>query len=481
MNLSVEGDEERGIEITPLTTLSEIRTEFPIPEEYCFGVPSAAEGGLPAMSFMPLVLLKLSDCKTSTLQATPLGVGVLGFRAVEAKNRQELEHLRSEVVQLRLELHSAQAQGASASRERDGLAEELKEATARQGELQAQAQREAAAAKRAATAAAEAAEVEAAAASKAAKAAQAREHATGSAREACEVATQRAEAAEAELARIRAQSGGGAAAARAQLLAPLGVVHAPTALRRELHELREAVGRLRTSAADDTMRLRTLLERHAAAVAKKAAAAAAAAAAAPAAAPPASAAAGSPLAAAAARGASPPPGSGFGQYVGLQRETASLQRDVHALALAGREFFVQPEGPAQQAAFCAALARVQEATARRREAIGREALADVAGAPAVTDGPPLGVGFGSPLPAPPAPPRTPGTLTPTRSLPGLHTGGSRGLPPPPPPGLGGLGDLPPRKPRPRGLPQQPQPAAGLADALWPTRSLAPPTMGRALR
>ena len=60
MELSVDGPSGvgGGVRIEKDTTLASVRSTFPIPPAYVFGVPPSLEDGLAAEQFLPLVLLK---------------------------------------------------------------------------------------------------------------------------------------------------------------------------------------------------------------------------------------------------------------------------------------------------------------------------------------------------------------------------------------------------------------------------------------
>ena len=72
MNLSLDGKGEEGINIDRTTTLTEVRVSFPVPPEYAFGVPEKRERDLLVSDFLPLVLLKVDECRVGTLRSRPV-------------------------------------------------------------------------------------------------------------------------------------------------------------------------------------------------------------------------------------------------------------------------------------------------------------------------------------------------------------------------------------------------------------------------
>jgi hypothetical protein len=88
LHLALEGQEQHGIRITSTTNLSYVRTNFPVPPAYIFGVPQRLEDKFKATDFLPLMLLRAEDC----LQGK-LGAGSTDYKA-------ERDRLEYEVAQL---------------------------------------------------------------------------------------------------------------------------------------------------------------------------------------------------------------------------------------------------------------------------------------------------------------------------------------------------------------------------------------------
>jgi hypothetical protein len=91
LHLALEGQEEHGIRITSATSLSYVRTHFPVPAGFIFGVPQRLEGKFKATDFLPLMLLRAEDC----LQ------GKLGSANAPTDYKGERDRLEYEAAQLR--------------------------------------------------------------------------------------------------------------------------------------------------------------------------------------------------------------------------------------------------------------------------------------------------------------------------------------------------------------------------------------------
>lgn len=92
LHLAIEGQNGGGIKITSTTSLAYVRTHFPVPAGYIFGVPTDLEPKLKAKEFLPLMLLRADDC----LQ------GKLGATSAPADFKAENDRLEYEAAQFRL-------------------------------------------------------------------------------------------------------------------------------------------------------------------------------------------------------------------------------------------------------------------------------------------------------------------------------------------------------------------------------------------
>ena len=106
MELSVDGPSGAGggVRIEKDTTLASVRSTFPIPPAYVFGVPPSLEDGLAAEQFLPLVLLKKDECAVPESE-------LLGGREC-ARLQLQVDQLASTVASH--EAHAAEQRGAAA-------------------------------------------------------------------------------------------------------------------------------------------------------------------------------------------------------------------------------------------------------------------------------------------------------------------------------------------------------------------------------
>lgn len=126
MRLSLEGHEEHGIVVSQTTTLDHVRSRFPVPSEYVFGVPAAMEASLRAADFLPLMLLRKDECLKGNLAVSQ--------NDGHTKARKRLE---AEVTRLRRERAQAQEEMERAQGTAEGLHAQLTEARAQNGQAQA--------------------------------------------------------------------------------------------------------------------------------------------------------------------------------------------------------------------------------------------------------------------------------------------------------------------------------------------------------
>jgi len=112
MTLSAEGTSCGGLEIHGLTTLRDVRENFPVPEHFAFGVPSEAEGRQLATDYLPLLLLNTLDTCEGTLVQRP-------------SSRARADALESENEALVAAVAHERAQREAADQARDALVAQL--------------------------------------------------------------------------------------------------------------------------------------------------------------------------------------------------------------------------------------------------------------------------------------------------------------------------------------------------------------------
>ena len=112
-------DAGAGLEITARTTLKEVRDNFPVPAEFCFGVPLAHEALLLAKNFMPLTLLNGAEVPSSRLVPRPSQVAAL---------KRQVHDVTNQLTDERWKRESAEAARDLLVREVDKMGQELQRA-----------------------------------------------------------------------------------------------------------------------------------------------------------------------------------------------------------------------------------------------------------------------------------------------------------------------------------------------------------------